>query len=259
MYKKANGTFLWVILVIKKLENPETVYPLHVVKDVPTDLYALYDRMMEQIQQLRDPDSCRHILSTATLAYRPLHLAELGVLSGLEQTDSISIATVQKLVARCGSFLTIQNDYVYHIHQSAKDYLSGKASSKIFPYGSIDAHRTIFSRSLQAMSTLRRDMYNLHHPGRLIGQIDTPHPDPLAPIRYSCAHWIDHFCDGYDGDSSEVKAVDDFLQGKFLYWLEALSLMQDLGNAVLSITRLEAFLRVSVNSIAMHENKTDQQ
>jgi hypothetical protein len=46
----------------------------------------------------------------------------------------------------CGSFLTIRDDYVYLIHQSAKDYLSEKARESIFPSGSGYAHHAIFSR-----------------------------------------------------------------------------------------------------------------
>ncbi|RYP25503.1 hypothetical protein DL767_008366 [Monosporascus sp. MG133] len=79
----------------------------------------------------------------------------------------------------CGSFLTIQGGYVYLIHQSVKDYLSGKASSIIFPSGPADVHHAIFSRSLETMSTLRRNIYGLHHLGP-IGEVKTPEPDPLA-------------------------------------------------------------------------------
>ncbi|RYP09775.1 hypothetical protein DL765_008331 [Monosporascus sp. GIB2] len=142
------------------------------------------------------------------------------------------------------SFLTIRDDRVYLIHQSVKDYLNGKASSTIFPSGPTNVHHAIFSQSLQAMSaTLRRDIYNLHHPGLLIGEIKAPDPDPLAAIRYSCVHWIDHFCDAYNRSCPEVETVGQFLQEKFLYWLEALGLIQHMGDAILSITRLESLLR----------------
>ncbi|GAW26224.1 putative NWD1 protein [Rosellinia necatrix] len=243
MHKRANGTFLWVALVIKELKDPATVDALYTVREVPTDLYQLYDRMITQIQQLRDPDSCWSVLSTATLANRPLHLAELSVLSRLPKIVSPSIEKVRKIVAMCGSFLTVQNDYVYHIHQSAKDYLSDKTSNTIFPSGPIEVHHAIFSQSLEAMLTLRRDIYGLRHPGTLVSDIKAPDPDPLAAIRYSCVHWISHFCDSYSSSYSEVKAVRDFFEGKFLYWLEAMGLVQHMGDAILSITRLETLLR----------------
>ncbi|KAJ8106757.1 hypothetical protein ONZ43_g6953 [Nemania bipapillata] len=159
MYRKANGTFLWVALVIKELEDPETLDEAStVVEEIPTDLYELYDRMMSQIQQSKYLKYCRRVLSTVTITYRPLHLAELSVLSELPQSISSSEEKVRRIVAMCGSLLTIQNDYVYHIHQSAKDYLNDRANNVVFPSGITDAHRIIFSKSLQAMSILRRDI-----------------------------------------------------------------------------------------------------
>jgi hypothetical protein len=46
---------------------------LQVLEEVPDGLIPLYDRMMKQIQQLKRkyPESCRLILSSATLTYRP--------------------------------------------------------------------------------------------------------------------------------------------------------------------------------------------
>ncbi|KAI1357159.1 NACHT domain-containing protein [Xylaria arbuscula] len=228
MHQKANGTFLWVALVVHKLENVKSWHVLQVVEELPAGLKELYARMIKYIQQLeRDSEFCRRILSTVTLAYQPLRLAELGVLSGLPNEITGSTNNIRDIVAMCGSFLTIQGGYVYLIHQSAKDYLSGEASSKVFPSGPTDVHHTIFSWSLQAMSTtLHRDIYNLRHPGLLIGEIKAPDPDPLVAIRYSCVHWISHFCDACTSSRPEVETIGQFLREKFLYWLEALGLIQ---------------------------------
>ena len=49
MHKKANGTFLWVALVVQELEQPESWDPLAVVKEAPAGLQWLYDRIIEQI------------------------------------------------------------------------------------------------------------------------------------------------------------------------------------------------------------------
>ncbi|RYP02629.1 hypothetical protein DL764_005711 [Monosporascus ibericus] len=265
MRQKADGTFLWVALVIQELENPdvESWHVLQIVEEVPAGLEKLYARMMNQIQlSKRDSEFCRLVLSAATITYRPLRLAEMAVLSGLPREISSKLESVEKIVAKCGSFLTIQDGYVYLIHQSVKDYLSDQASSIIFPSGSTDVHHAIFSRSLQAMfPTLRRNIYNLRHPGLLIGEIKAPDPDPLAAICYSCVHWIGHFCDVYGSSRPEDQIrphqVEQFLREKFLYWLEALGLIQHMGDAILSMTKLESLLRVSLHS-AILKNKTDQ-
>lgn len=262
--QQANGTFLWVALVFKELQVVQSWDVSQVVEEVPTDLVPLYERMIQHIQHLsrRDPELCRLVLATATLSYRPLHLHELGVLSGLPGQISGNTQSIARIVAMCGSFLTIQEDYVYLIHQLAKDYLSNNTPTAIFPSGHAEAHYAVFSRSLQVMSeTLRRDIYELRHSGTLINEVEPVNPDPLVPLRYTCVYWIDHLCEvdhsspQYYGHLRDSGTVYVFLQNIFLYWIEALSLMRGISNGILAIIKLENLLRVSfdVHNVPLSE------
>jgi NACHT domain len=267
--QKANGTFLWVSLVIKELKEVETWEILKVINEMPMDLKEVYRRMTEQIQRLKRGNSehCRSVLSIVTTAYRPLHLAELGVLSGLPREILSISGSVAKIVNMCGSFLTIQDDNVNIIHQSAKDFLVTDAYHNIFFCEVGDVHYTIFLRSLEIMyRTLRRDMYGLRAPGFPIGKIKQPDPDPLALADYSCVHWIDHLCDWnstksakHRDDINDEGVVDKFLRQKYLYWLEALSLLRSVSEGILSMDKLEDLLQVSLKSILLsrkHPNIT---
>ena len=255
--RKANGTFLWVALVVRELERPESWDPLQVVEEVPTDLHQLYDRMVNQIQQLtkRNSEVCRLILSVATVAYRPLYLAEIGSLCRLPGQISALTKNVRKVVAMCGSFLTVRDDQVYLIHQSAKDYLSDEARATIFP-SQDKTHHDIFFRSLELMSgTLRRDMYCLIAPGFPIDQVQVPDQDPLGTTRYSCVHWVDHLCDSASGKGTrrddrlqDGGAVYVFLKKQYLYWLEALSLCKSMSEGIVSMAKLEALIQVMLGS-----------
>jgi hypothetical protein len=140
LYAKASGTFLWAALVLKELELVESWDVLEVLQEVPSELEPLYDRMMQQVQQLqrKDPEFCRLVLSTVTRAYRPLHLLEVGALSSLPEKISNNLDHVKKIVNKCGSFLTVREDRTYFIHQSAKEFLS--ADKFIFPPGIEDVH-----------------------------------------------------------------------------------------------------------------------
>jgi hypothetical protein len=258
--RKANGTFLWVALVIQELEKPESWDPLQVVEEVPTDLHQLYDRMVNQIQQLtrRNSEVCRLTLSIATIAYRPLHLAEIGSLCGLPGQISALTKSMRKIVAMCGSFLTVRDDQVYLIHQSAKDYLSDVARATIFPSPG-KTHYDIFSRSLELMSgILQRDMYHLIAPGFPIGQVKVPGQDPLGATRYSCVHWVDHLCNSVSGKSmrrddslQDGGVVYVFLKKQYLYWLEALSLCESMSEGVVSIAKLEALIQVILRPVIL--------
>ena len=254
MHEKANGTFLWAALVFQELQTEDSWDVLRVIEEAPADLIALYDAMLARVLRVkRHSKFCRLVLSTATLAYRPLHLRELGVLSGLPGYISSRIQNIQRITDECGSFLTIRNSYVYLIHQSAKDYLNTNASATIFPAGRADIHYGLFSRSLQVMSeTLHRDMYSLHDPGIPIDQVTQPEPDPLVQARYSCVYWVDHFYDSDHGDDLQQGGkVDKFLSQKYLYWLEALSLLGNMSEGVLSLLKLHSLLLVSINDFTL--------
>ncbi|KAI5465116.1 WD40-repeat-containing domain protein [Mariannaea sp. PMI_226] len=247
MRHKADGTFLWVALVTQELQTVPSWHVLRVLKQMPSRLTPLYERMMRHIQQLQPEDTefCRLVISTVTVAYRPLSLCELGVLSGLPRNVSDNLRSV---VDMCASFLTIRDDHIYLIHQSVKDFL--KESMTIFHNGPAAAHHTIFLNSIQIMSDiLRHDMYDLRHPGTSIDDIRQPKPDPLGPARYSCLYWVDHLRDAIPhGTSRPINDLQDdgtvyqFVSKKYLYWLEALSLLRDMPRGVVAMMQLEILL-----------------
>jgi hypothetical protein len=248
----ADGTFLWVALVCQNLNQ---VLKRNVIKKLnafPPGLDLLYERMMQQISKSDDADICKEILALAATVYRPTTLEELVTLA--EQLDDVADdrESIREIIGFCGSLLTLRDNTVYFVHQSAKDFLMGKASKDIFPAGIEETHQVIFSRSLQVMSSaLQRDMYNLHEPGYPIERVEQPEPDPLGASRYSCIYWIDHLCT-WNPISSAVRPVDlqdrgrvdRFLRQKYLYWLEALSLCQSMPKGVVSMAKLEALIHV---------------
>lgn len=65
--------------------------------------------------------------------------------------------------------------------------------NRIFSSGIEDQHLRIFAKTLDLLGTLKRDIYDLRNPGYPISKVETPSPNPLASIRYSCIYWADHF------------------------------------------------------------------
>lgn len=263
MRRNANGTFLWVSLVFEELKKVESWDVMEVLGEVPASLEEMYSRMVRHIEQLERQNSelCRRILSTVTTSYRPLHLYELRTLSDLPSNIKITIDSVAKVVSMCGSFLTVRDKVVYFVHQSAREFLS--TNTYIFPCGPEEEHYAIFSRSLEALSaSLRRDMYNLRAPGFHIEHAVPPTPDPLAQVRYSCIYWIDHLRDWYSANRvlhreslQDSGVVNAFLQEKFLYWLEALSLLRSMSTGVMAMEKLESLV-VSSNRSSLSQELT---
>jgi hypothetical protein len=213
----------------------------------PLGLDSLYKRMMDQISESDSAEICLQVLASTAILYRPVLVPELAAL--MEQLEDLDdLKSVREIVSFCGSFLTLREDTVYFVHQSAKDFLFAQAHDEVFPDGSKAIHRMIFLRSLAILSeTLSRDMYSLEAPGYPIENVQVTEADPLAVSRYPCISWIDHLCDSKPNslaDGAVLDAVDEFLRQKFLYWLEGLSLCKSVGKGVISIEKLWLLVQV---------------
>lgn len=239
--ERAESTFLWVALICPCLERVRRLQVEAEIDKFPPGLPALYDRMVDIIDQDNDKIICKQILRAVTLAYRPLALEELATLAELptEQPDD-----VRELVNLCSSFVVFREDTVRFLHQSAKDYLDKHYVARLHAAGESQGHADITTYSIKAMSSkLKRNMYNLDY-GFKPNDMIPPHPNPLASIRYSCVFWADHLAAGI-AKSGELKRLlaDDgevfkFLREELLHWLECLSLLGKLPEGVQSIRRL---------------------
>lgn len=248
----AKETFLWVALVCQNLEKIPRWNALAKLNTFPPGLDSLYRRMMEQICNSDTAELCKKVLASIAIVYRPITLKELTSFVELPEGVSDDPESLSEIVGLCGSFLTIREDTIYFVHQSARDYFYTSASNEVFPSGNREAHYTMFSRSLQVMSkTLRRDIYGLRAFGFPIDQVKQPDPDPLAASQYSCVYWVDHLCDwnsnlsaDYSVDLQDGGTINIFLKEKYLYWLEALSLCGSMSQGVVSMAKLESLIRV---------------
>jgi hypothetical protein len=245
----ADGTFLWVALVCQELKN------IHEKRKVQSRLYRfpsglepLYGRMLEQIKNLPDYDDheyCMKVLRTAVLAYRPLHLTEFIFAADLPDKEFTDLKDVRQLISQCGSFLTVRHKTVYFIHQSAKDFLSNTKGCWIFPTTKEDEHYLIADRLLRLMyQKLKRNICDLD-------RLDVEGAEPTiisqhisSVLQYSCRYWVDHSEDGKVSLDDEGP-VHFFLQKYCMYWLEVMSLVGEIPQAMAILTNLESKIDVS--------------
>jgi hypothetical protein len=124
--------------------------------------------MLAHIDDTDDAELYKAILGISSTVYRPITLDELGCYIYL--SEDVGLSDLEEIIGRCGSFLTLRRSTISLVHQSAKEFLRRAAVSENFPYGEEIVHHTIFLESLHAMTkTLRRDIYELLHPGYPIG------------------------------------------------------------------------------------------
>lgn len=250
----ANATFLWVALVCQRLAELAGWEALDEINEgiFPPGLDDLYKRMLQQVANApskRTAEICKQILAVVCTVYRPLTLEELPSVIDFPTTLSDSLKALEEALNRCGSFLSLKKQVVSIVHQSAADFLLGQAADLIFPMGIKHTHHSIFLQSLRSLDgVLERDIYNLVQPGYKTRDIRQPDPDPLAAVKYSSVYWVDHLeaSDAVSGTSCEEvqdeKLVLHFMQTRYLYWLEVLSLIVKVPEGLRAMTKLQLLL-----------------
>ena len=93
---------------------------------------------------------------------------------------------------------------------------------------------------------LRQNMCNLSRPGTLRDEIDNLTIDQcLQPeVRYACCYWVYHLQQSKIVIRDSDSEVYDFLQNYFLYWLEAMSLLQEAFESIRMINSLQLLIDV---------------
>lgn len=267
----SEGTFLWVALACHHLELL-SLGVMQRLRKLPPGLASLYGQMITDVRESDDADLCLPILRLMAIAYRPLEIGELQALSSGNLID-FSPDEVCSVVNNCGSFLTVRNGSVYFVHTSVKDYLdSSICHDVIHPESAAHSHLNVVLNGLNQMDhTLKANMHNLADPDSTLNDIDIPQDSPTLVFHYASVFWVDHvyamlreanscrLCvsrPSHVCEKSEEKNVcimllsDDgpvlfFLSHHFLHWVECLSFLHGIPEAIVSIKRLSSCIVVS--------------
>lgn len=133
----ASGMFLWVSLILDELENFKGTSNdaiLQKLNTLPKDIPAVYTKILRQTGSSDDREKAKRILQWVIYAERPLKVEELKIVIALHPKHK-SISTMQGQIENnlkeflrllFGPLLRIQQDKVYLVHQSVKDFLIEK-------------------------------------------------------------------------------------------------------------------------------------
>ncbi|KAL8296208.1 hypothetical protein RB600_001615 [Gaeumannomyces tritici] len=169
----------------------------------------------------------RDIVGTIVLLAEPLPCVSLARILNRTQLD------VGSRLLQLHSVLDIPDDPlapVRLLHLSFRDFLVDQENRDANPFwvDSRETHKQLADRCLQLLSTgdtLRRDICNLRHPGRLRPEISPQNIDTALPpeVQYACRYWVHHWKESRrqirDGDPVHL-----FLTDRLLYWLEAMGI-----------------------------------
>ncbi|KAL7937634.1 hypothetical protein V8C35DRAFT_277120 [Trichoderma chlorosporum] len=159
-------TYLWVQLVFEVLEanlRDQLVIWKKLINTVPQTVYDAYDKLLDKVRDT-DKERVKMLLSLMIVAVRPIPLRTAILLIGAreyadnkdtEYDDGPDWESDEGfkawVIGACGSFVTIYDEQLFFIHQTAKEFLqsngttvSSDASTTFkFSISEKDAHRTM--------------------------------------------------------------------------------------------------------------------
>ena len=139
--ENANGTFLWVILVLEHLSDSLRSSRSELerkVQEIPPDLDSLYEKIVADIAAKEDPKFVVRALQIIVGAFRPLSIEEFRYAIELEpdhrtlhyvmeDSESNLDRTLRGIFK---SLVSIHESRVHLVHQSAKDFLIRRYSKE---------------------------------------------------------------------------------------------------------------------------------
>ncbi|KAJ5152980.1 G-protein beta WD- 40 repeats containing protein [Penicillium canariense] len=243
---KAEGTFLWVNLVCKRLESVRQDDALTTIQNLPPGLHPFYDRILKQLSERRpnDAQKCMRLIKAMMLAYRPLKVEEVPSVTGLTNEDN----AIEALVDRCASVLRMQENNIEFVHQSVRDYLAGENGQSVLDTYERFGHREILMGCLSYLSErLKVNLLDLPRPHSTREDWNPPKDKKrcvqLSCLDYAATYWVNHLENIQRREVAqsgliEKGAVGIFLHAKMLEWLEVFSLLDRLPWAIEALDAL---------------------
>jgi hypothetical protein len=147
--------------------------------------------------------------------------------------------------------IPIDDSPVRILHLSFHDFLLDRTKCGKNPFW-VDEQKTHAALAVKCLDLLmnteciKEDICNLKKLGIARKDIDSSVISTHLPaeVQYACSNWAWHLTEG-KCKISDKGQVHSFLETKFLYWLEALSLMGKIHESIGMVTSLQPLLEVS--------------
>jgi hypothetical protein len=223
------------------LQSPENTAHEGRIKLNNTTLDSLYMTILQQAFGDDDPEDdprVRSILSIVVLAINHLSPSTIATLLGFDAED------VPPLLSSISSLLILQegsNHPVRLFHKSFSDFITNptRCTNQRFYISPPDHHSQLLVCCLNLMDqTLEKNMCKL--PDAVVnsdvGDLKERSEEYIDPaLRYACVSWHMHLV-GTRAKLAHIPmvapALCQFLEEKFLFWLEVLSVISATRNAV---------------------------
>lgn len=249
---KASGSFLWVKLALKTLEDSwHTQDDIRkALTEVPRGMEELYEKMLKNVesQPPRLQLMAKRILTWASCCWRPLSIAELEIALGPEFNGFVKLQDT--IVQICGHFASVENSTISLIHFTARQFLlEGRNGGPAFVqsrYG----HEHIAGVCLKYLSTNKwRRVFKLLekpkpaeiHDSRMNRLLLAEQDHPF--LCYASYYWAYHVSESVVVSQDILQSLQSFFDRYSLTWVEAIALSGNLHDLICSAQYLKAFAK----------------
>ena len=227
------------------LQSPESsVFEGRTKFTTNTTLDLLYMSILQQAFGDDDPEDyskVRSVLGAVVLTSNPLSPSTIATLLGFDIEDILPI------LSSAHSLLILKEDVDYPVrpfHKSFTDFIvdPDRCNNPRFRVYPPDQHMELLVGCLELMNqSLERDMCKLPD-GVINSEVNDLRERTdrciYQALQYACRSWHEHLVDTTSAHTLEITPVlHRFLEEKFLFWLEVLSV---LGAAREAVNALEA-------------------
>ena len=221
-----------------------------------TTLDSLYTSILQEAFDSDDPEDdpkIRSVLGAVILTANPLSPLTIATLLGFD------VEEVFPLLSSMHSLLILQEDINYPVrpfHKSFPDFITDptRCTNQRFHISPPDHHLDLLIHCLKLMDhTMEKNMCKL--PEAVINsEVDDLQERREQYInhalQYACKSWHKHLVDKHLAHTPEItSALHHFLEKKFLFWLEVLSVFDVARNAVDALEVATKWLVVSWVSV----------
>lgn len=265
---RADGLFIYAATVCLYINGPEQVSPSerleqvcqgsrlkHQSTEALDEMYLIVlDSSMKgdfSADEARKATMLlRKVMGSMVLLLDSLSTQELARL--LFPTMATGAGIVQQTLGSLHSVLDVPEDStkpIQMLHLSFRDFLvdSSRCPDVRFHISQQQVHFDLSNHCLYLMEqSLVQNVCQLSGPGMLVAEVSEAALSQYLPfgLRYACRHWIDHTEHGRVSLSDDGP-VHKFLRRHCTHWLEVISLISKIPEAIAMMIKLESLIEVS--------------
>ena len=261
---RAAGLFVYTIATVKFLDS-DTHLPKHQLDIVlkllestapegktpfklETTLDSLYTSILQTAFNKKDPDvhaKVQVIVGTIIMVVNPLPPWTIAKLISIEPEEvALYLTLIQSLLVISKE----SNQPVKPFHKSFPDFITNPSSctDTKFLISPAHLHLELTMNCLRLMNNgLEQDLLSLpeYALNLEVGDLQMRINDCVSTaLQYACRSWHSHLVEIEEDIVNAISCLGTFLEGK-LAWLEVLSVLRDVGGAVVALENLMLWLQ----------------